>query len=180
MSYSLQQVIDVACGRAGLADGEALAESLLEQAVSEAADYYTSDEARASVLTETKSLSLASGSATLSGDVYLARISQARLYDPADLTKRYTYVRQWDDFADDAKDLRQGYWTVKGQTLYAIEPQASYEEGDGATIDLKLTCLTSPDVPATASATWDEPDEVVETVIEVLAGMLMPKAEAAG
>jgi hypothetical protein len=175
MSYTLQQVVDIACERSGAPDAEARAEALLEQACGEAADYFASDVTRAGAVTETKSVALVSGSATLDGDVYLARIEQGRLYDPADLSKRYVFLRRWEDFTDPAKDARQGYWTVVGQALYSIEPAAAYEEGAGATQAMKLSCVTSPEVPATDSTAWTEPDEVVEMVIESLAGMLRPK-----
>ena len=175
MSYTLQQAIDIACERAGVIDAEARAEALLEQACGEAADYFASDVTRAGVVTETKTVSLSSGSATLASDVYLARIDQGRLYDPADPSKRYVFVRAWDDFTDGAKDARQGYWTAVGQTLYSVEPNAAYEEGAGATQTMRLACVASPAVPATDATSWTEPDEVVEAVIESLAGMLSPK-----
>jgi hypothetical protein len=157
---------------------ELVANSLLGQVFHDVADRLANESKTLPRLTKT--LSFTDGVATLSSDVLTAFTSDAVLYNPSDPSEVYTFVPAWEDFVR-VYDTRIGYFTLRGGTsIYVIEPDSEYEDGEGLTGTLKLVISGVPAVPTTAAATIDAPAEFTLAAVDMLAerlkGVVMEKA----
>ena len=152
-------------------DAEMIAESLfaeVAQAVSEAA---AADEYRRSLLRRSKALALVAGSATLTDDVLTKFIADATLFDPAALSKHYT----WRDYPDFVRrsDSRLGVFTLSDGVMLLVR-----EPGQQFVVPLTATgvrTLVTPCVvvrPTLATDPVDAPDEIISDIIEALGDTL--------
>jgi len=164
-----------------------VAESLLPTVFQKVGELAASNERKRSLLKRTKTLTLSNGTATLSDDVLTAYLEDSTLYDPADTTKTYGWVRNWIDFI--APGLANqpfsnyGYYSVSGGVTFAQrEPGELFDPSAGfsGSMTLNIPCL--PVKPATQTTALDVPDEVLNDIYEIgsemLRGMLLTQASA--
>jgi len=156
---TLQEFIDRTVEQSGqnAQKVEAVVEAQLSQVFQEVADEFT--EKNRSLLRDTKTVTFANGTATLTSDVLTRRKFDSELYDPDDPTKIYSLVPEWADFIR-VYDDRVGYYCIREESdIFVIEPGASYEDGDGIDDTRKLTIPCIPSIPASASSTISAPNE---------------------
>lgn len=163
-------------------DAIGLADTLfpvVSQAVSEAA---AADEYKRSLLTRTKTVTLSAGTATLTDDVLTRFMPDAVFYDPAALTKKYSW-RPYQDFIRKS-DPRVGVFSLSGGvTLVVREPGQQFVSPLTASGDRTLVIPSVVVKPATATTAVDCPDEILsdldEALSEALRGQLAKLAGAA-
>lgn len=162
-------------------DAIGLADTLfptVAEAVSEAA---AADEYRRSLLTRTKTVSLTAGSATLTADVLTRFMPDAIFFDPAALSKKYTW-RPYQDFVRKS-DARLGVFSLQGTTTLVVrEPNQPFVVPLTATGARTLVIPCSVVKPTLATDEIDCPDEILgdldEALTEVLRGQLAKVAGA--
>ena len=140
---------------------------IVSQSVSEAA---AADEYKRSLLLREKSVTLASGQATLTEDVLTHYIGDATLIDPSNLNKKYAW-RVYPDFIRRG-DKRLGVFSLQGTSLLVIEPNANFTVPLTATGTRTLTVPCVVVKPATADTDIDCPDEILSDLDEALANAL--------
>lgn len=152
-------------------DAETIAESLIPQVFQAVGEAAAADERKRSLLRRSKAISLAAGLATLTADVLTKYIEDATLTDPADLTKRYSWI-EFHDFLRNA-EVRLGYFTVRGGTdLLVRDPAQLYTEPLVATGARTLVIPCVPERPATADDPIDVPDVIGSDLVEALSEAL--------
>jgi hypothetical protein len=110
-------------------------------------------------------------------------MQDATFLDPADLSKTYSWVREFQDFIGPL-DARLGYFNVQGgSTLLQREPGEIYDPDAGFTDDMLLVIPCAPIRPASATDPIDAIDEVMSDLVDVGAAMLrgeLAKVSTAG
>lgn len=167
----LQELIDRAISIATAAnptlEPTAVAEDLLLQVFAEVGAQAARDERLRHTLRRTKTVNVVNGSVVLPGDTLSAYIGDSVLIDPADRTKRYTYL-PWDALLSEPLDARLGHYSIEGESvMWVVEPGDEYM-GDGPTAALNLTIPCVPEVPASAGATIAVSEEVADLLVAAL------------
>lgn len=175
MSYTLQQVLDMACVRAGRTRDQHVAESLLPDVLKALTRRVVHDEGRRHLLMALTEVTLADGSAALPAAAFVEGFCYASLRDPAAPGKEYAFIADWDSFASQSADPLSGAWAVTGRTLYAVEPNAVYADGAGESGARRLRHPVSVRKPAAAGTAFTEDDEVIDELVAMLAEALTPK-----
>lgn len=163
-------------------DAVGLADTLfpvVSQAVSEAA---AADEYKRSLLTRTKTVTLAAGSATLTADVLTHFMPDAIFFDPATLSKKYTW-RPYQDFVRKS-DVRLGVFSLQGGTTLVVrEPNQQFVVPLTATGDRTLVIPCVVVKPTLATDDVDCAPEILsdidEALSEVLRGQITSKIAGA-
>ena len=180
MALTLQQLIDQAISIASRGvdpsvatslAAEMVAEDLLPQVFSQISVAMAADPACRSLLRRTKSVAFVTGSATLTGDVLTQYLCESMLYDTTALSAVYSWIPQWEEFVRQT-DQRDGYYCVNESTIAVVQPNNSYSASTGLTGNLSFVVPCSPIVPATAAATVDIRDELIDDFIVELANAL--------
>lgn len=152
-------------------DAVGIADSLfpvVSQAVSEAA---ATDEYKRSLLMRTKTVTLIAGSATLTSDVLTHFMPDAVFYDPAALTKKYSW-RPYQDFVR-RSDPRLGVFSLQGGTTLVVrEPNQQFVVPLTATGARTLVVPCTVVKPALATDQIDCPDEILSDLDEALSEVL--------
>lgn len=162
-------------------DAIGLADTLfptVAEAVSEAA---AADEYKRSLLTRTKTVTLAAGSAALTADVLTHFMPDAIFFDPATLSKKYAW-RPYQDFVRKS-DARLGVFSIQGGTTLVVrEPNQQFVVPLTATGERTLVIPCSIVKPTLATDQLDSPEELLgdldEALTEVLRGQLAKIAGA--
>lgn len=164
-----------------------VAEALMPSVFQHVGEDAAGDERKRSLLKQNVSLSFTSGSATLPDYVLSAYMEDATFTDNDDLTKTYSWVREFGDFISPSLQnppwSNLGYFNVVGRTtIRQIEPGAAYSPTTGITDTRILNIPCIPVKPASESAEFDVPDEVLSDIYEIAAealrGQLMKQAAA--
>lgn len=182
MSLTFQELIDRAVQAAtrGVdantvdSDIEDTAEVLAPQIFHKVAREAAADPRKRSLLKLTKSITLANGTVDLSDDVMTEYMSDARLFDPAALTKYYSWVQEYSDFFG-YLDNRLGYFTVeRGVALRVIEPGATdpFSPGTGPSGARSLNIPCVPVIPTLATDPVVVPAEIADDFVAALAEAL--------
>lgn len=162
-----------------------IAESLWPSISQKVGELAASSERKRSLLKRTKTLVVASGAATIDDDVLTAYLEDSTLYDPADLTKTYSWVRNWNDFINPSLAnqpyVNYGYYSVSGGVTFAQrEPGELYDPSSGFTGNMTLNIPCVPVKPATQTTAVDVPDEILNDIYEIgsemLRGLLLTQA----
>lgn len=139
------------------------------QAVGEAAAL---DERKRSLLRRNKTVSMTAGVGTLTDDVLTAYMEDATFFDPADLSKSYSWIREYYDFVNYA-DARLGYFNVRdGVTLLQREPGEDFATTLSFTGNMTLSIPCVPEVPASQDVAVDVVPEIASDIVEALAAAL--------
>ncbi len=164
-----------------------VAESLWPSISQKVGELAAGSERKRSLLKRTKTLTVANGSATISDDVLTAYLEDSTLYDPADLTKTYSWVRNWNDFINPSLANQPfsnyGYYSVSGGVTFGQrEPGEAYDPSSGFTGSMTLNIPCVPVKPATQTTAVDVPDEILNDIYEIgsemLRGLLLTQAAA--
>ncbi len=164
-----------------------IAESLWPSISQKVGELAAGSERKRSLLKRTKTLSVGNGTATISSDVLTAYLEDSTLYDPADLTKTYSWVRNWNDFVNPSLANQPysnyGYYSVSGGVTFAQrEPGELYDPSSGFTGNMTLNIPCTPVKPASQTTALDVPDEVLNDIYEIgsemLRGLLLTQATA--
>lgn len=165
-------------------DTQGIAETLMPTVFQRIGEMAAGDERKRSLLKRTVSLSFTNGSATLPDYVLTQYMEDATYTDNDDLTKRYSWVREFSDFIDpslqNAPWSNYGYFNVSnGVTIRQIEAGTPYSPTTGITDTRSLNIPCLPFRPATAATDVDVPDEVLSDIFaigsELLRGEVMQK-----
>lgn len=123
-------------------------------------------------LRRTKTLTPVIGVVTLTSDVLTAYIDEAILYDPADITKRYSLI-SWELMLAGQLDQRLGAFALQGEsTLHIVEPFTIYDPISGPGQSLLLTTPCTPAIPTGLTNDVLVIDEVAQQLITALAAAL--------
>ncbi len=164
-----------------------VAESLWPSISQKVGELAAGSERKRSLLKRSKTLSVSSGTATISGDVLTAYLEDSTLYDPTDLTKTYSWVRNWNDFINPSLANQPfsnyGYYSVSGGVTFGQrEPGELYDPSSGFSGSMTLNIPCSPVKPATQTTALDVPDEILNDIYEIgsemLRGLLLTQAAA--
>lgn len=164
-----------------------VAESLWPSISQKVGELAAGSERKRSLLKRTKTLAVVNGSATITSDVLTAYLEDSTLYDPADLTKTYAWVRNWNDFINPSLAnqpyVNYGYYSVSGGVTFAQrEPGELYDPSAGfsGNMTLNIPCVVVK--PATQTTAVDCPDEILNDIYEIgsemLRGLLLTQAAA--
>ncbi len=162
-----------------------VAESLWPSISQKVGELAAGSERKRSLLRRTKTLTVSNGEATISDDVLTAYLEDSTLYDPADLTKTYAWVRNWNDFINPSLAhqpyVNYGYYSVSGGVTFAQrEPGELYDPSAGFTGNMTLNIPCVPVKPATQTTAVDVPDEILNDIYEIgsemLRGLLLTQA----
>jgi hypothetical protein len=182
---TLQELVDkaISIASAGLPaslspalSADMIAEDLLESVFGEVAEQLARSPNTRHLLRRTKVLNVVDGEVTLPADVLTQYFSDASLYDPADVTKRYS-IAEWPDLISGSLDPRLGHFIINEGLLTVVEPDQQFEANNGPTLTVRLTIACSPEVPASAGNAIDARDEVVDRIVERLAQRLRPASK---
>lgn len=128
-------------------------------------------------------VSMADGEGTIPSQALTKYMEDATLFDPGDLSKTYSWVREFQDFMGPL-DQRLGYFNVQGESvLLQREPGEVYEPGFGFSDDMTLIIPCVPVRPASATDPIDCIDEIASDLVDVGAAFLrgeLAKASAVG
>lgn len=127
-----------------------------------------------------RNITFANGSVALPAGVLTQYANEGTLQDVTDSTtivKRYSYEPEWAEFIRQW-DQRVGWWTIQNYTIFATEPNASYDPTTGLSEIRLFTCPTIPQVPASASTVISYPDEVVTRLIVGTANAIVGQTQA--
>lgn len=180
MSLTLQQMIDSAISIASRGvdpsaatslAAEMVAEDLVSTVFQQVGQTVASDPARRSLLRRTKIVAFTAGSAALTGDVLTQYLCESMLYDTTALSAVYSWIPQWEEFIRQT-DQRDGYYCVNENTIAVVQPNVGYNASTGLTGNLSLVVPCSPTVPASAGATVDIRDELIDDLVMGLADAL--------
>lgn len=154
-----------------------VAESLVPSVFQQVGEDAAGDERKRSLLRRNKTVMVALGSATLDDDVLTAYMEDSTFMDTSDLTKTYSWVRNFSDFIDpslaSAPFSAYGYFTMRdGVTLNQREAGVLYSPTSGFSGSMTLNIPCVPVKPATASTALDVPDEILNDLLDVMAGAL--------
>lgn len=154
-----------------------IAESLVPSVFQQVGEDAAGDERKRSLLRRNKTITVTSGSATVSDDVLTAYIEDSTYMDTSDLTKTYSWVRNFSDFIDPslaaAPFSNYGYFTMRdGVTLNQREAGELYDPSSGFTGSMTLNIPCVPLRPALASSALDVPDEILNDLLDVMAAAL--------
>lgn len=141
------------------------------------------DPRKRSLMRKTLTISMADGEGTIPAQALTKYMEDATFLDPADLSKTYSWVREFQDFIGPL-DTRLGYFNVQGESvLLQREPGEVYEPGLGFSDDMLLTIPCVPVRPSSATDQIDCIDEVASDLVDVGASMLrgeLAKVSTAG
>jgi len=166
-------------------DTQGIAETLIPIIFQQAGEEVAKDERKRSILKRAKTVTMVNGVATLSDDVLTAYLEDSSFIDPADLTKTYSWVRNWGDFIDpslaSAPYDNYGYYSMSGGvTLGQREAGALYDPSSGFTGSMTLNIPCVPVIPTNATDVVDVPDEILSDILtigaELLRGALLAAA----
>lgn len=151
---------------------------VVSQAVCEAA---AADPSRRDLVRRQKSITLVTGSATLSSDVLVHYVQDSVLLDTANLNKRYA----WRDYPDFVRrgDRRLGIYTVvSGHELQVIDPNQPFTVPLTASGARVLVIPSIVEKPALATDEIDCVDEILSdldsALTEALRGQIVTAAAA--
>lgn len=152
-------------------NADAIAEDMLPQVFGTVAIRAASTRHLRHTLRRTKTVAVVSGTVVLPTDTLSAYITDSVLIDPADRTKRYTYL-PWDALLGEPLDPRLGHYSIEGESrLWVVEPGEEYA-GTGPTAAYLLTIPCVPEVPASANDTIAVSEEVADELVTELARQL--------
>lgn len=155
-------------------NADAIAEDLLPLVFGRVGDRAAEDERLRHTLRRVKTLNVATGLVTLSSDTLSAYIWDSVLIDPADTSKRYSYL-PWESMVRDSLDPRIGHYSIEGESrLRVVEPGDTYDPTTGPTIALRLAIPCAPEIPAAPGDDIAVTDEVVDMLLEELITALRP------
>jgi hypothetical protein len=169
-------------------DTQGIAETLIPTIFQQAGEEAARDERKRSILRRSKTVTLTNGLGTLSDDVLTMYLEDSTYLDSSDLTKRYSWVREWSDFIDptlaDPPYSNLGYYSIQnGVAIAQREPGALYDPSSGETGSRTLNIPCVPEIPASATSTVDVPDEIISDILvigsELLRGALVKAAAEA-
>ncbi len=164
-----------------------IAESLWPSISQKVGELAAGSERKRSLLKRTKTLAVSNGAATISDDVLTAYLEDSTLYDPADLSKTYSWVRNWNDFINpglaNQPFSNYGYYSVSGGVTFGQrEPGELYDPSSGFTGNMTLNIPCVPVKPATQTTAVNVPDEILNDIYEIgsemLRGLLLTQAAA--
>ena len=162
-----------------------VAESLWPSISQKVGELAAGSERKRSLLKRTKTLTVTNGTATLDDDVLTAYLEDSTLYDPADLTKTYGWIRNWNDFINPGLSSQPfanyGRYSVSGGVTFGqVEPGAVFDPSSGFTGSMTLNIPCVPVKPATQTTALDVPDEILNDIYEIgsemLRGLLLTQA----
>lgn len=164
-THGLDPAKSVAIDAIGIADSLF---PVVSQAVSEAA---ATDEYKRSLLLRTKTITLATGAATLTADVLTHFIADGVLYDPVSLSKKYAW-KPYQDFVR-SSDRRLGVFSLQGGTTLVVrEPNQAFVVPLTATGARTLVVPCAVVKPTLATDQVDCPDEILSDLDEALSEVL--------
>jgi hypothetical protein len=169
MSLTLQELIDVAVVHvlplAGDEDLGVLAESYVYEVCQEVSEECARDANSRPLLRQTLDMTVSNGQATMPTNAFVEWLSEAEVYDPSDLTKEYSFVREVTDFRLPKSKLL-GYFAVEGGSTYRqIEPGSTYDPATGFTGGMKMVVPCFIQVPASASASFSIRQELEDELV---------------
>lgn len=153
------------------------AEALMPSVFQQVGEMAAGDERKRSLLKQNISLSFTNGSATIPDYVLTQYMEDATYTDNDDLTKRYSWVREFSDFINpslqNAPWSNYGYFNVVGgTTIRQIEAAVAYSPTTGITDTRILNIPCQPVKPASQSAAFDVPDEILSDIYDLASEML--------
>lgn len=158
-SQMIEQALSQACAGADpltvpISDTSWIAEDFVSTVFQRVGVECAKDERKRSLLRKLKTVTFSNGLATLTDDVLTAYKEDSTLYDPSDLTKEYSLVREWGDFIQPRTSwmLWQGIYSLNGVTISVVEPNENYNPLAGLSSDLVLGIPCVPVIPASASS----------------------------
>lgn len=141
------------------------------------------DPRKRSLLRKSLTITMADGEGEIPAQALTKYTEDATLFDPADLSKTYSWVREFQDFMGPL-DPRLGYFNVQGESvLLQREPGEPYEPGFGFSDDMLLIIPCVPVRPASATDPIDCIEEINSDLVDVGAAMLrgeLAKTSTAG
>lgn len=155
---------------------EVAAEPLLTTVFGEVGDELAASPTAHHLLRRVKSLNVVDGAVTLPDDVLTEYACESSLYDPADVTKRYSLI-SWSDLIYNVLDQRLGHFAISGDQLVVVEPDSSYDPDTGPTLTVRFAIPCTPVVPVNITDDIEVSAEVLDRLLNRMAARLaMEKA----
>lgn len=153
-------------------DTQGIAEVLMQSVFQQVGEAAAGDERKRSLLKKDVTLTFTNGSATVPDYVLTAYMEDATFTDNSDLTKTYSWVREFSDFINpslrNAPFSNLGYFNVTNRTtVRQTEPGVAYDPTTGLTGSRHLNIPCVPFRPAAADDVIDVPDEVINDILDV-------------
>lgn len=150
-----------------------IAESLIPSIFQRVGETAAGDEGKRSLLKKSVTLTFSNGSATIPSYVLKAYLKDSTFYDADDLTKSYSWVREFFDFASPNLDSRLGYYNSPSEEIILVtEPGVPYEVGAGEDGDRIINIPCVPVKPAAQGDTLDVDSEILNEIYDLGAAML--------
>ena len=135
------------------------------------------------LLKRTVAVTLTDGVGDLPAYVLEKYMEDSTVYDPEDLTKTFSRVRNFNDFIGPL-DSRLAYYNVReGRTLYVRDVGEAFAIPLTLDGDISVNVPCAPVRPVAATDQIDVPDEITSDLVDVGAAMLrgeLTKAAAVG
>lgn len=158
---------------------EAVAEALLPSVFTQVAGEQAANPRTRSLLRRTTTVLTASGIAVLDSVVLTSYLIDSTLIDPADLTKSYAFINNWNEFITEDAGLLGFFCVRSADDIYIVEPAAAYQVGAGSSISYELTTPCVAAIPANATDPIGIIGELDNDYIEALASALKLGVKAA-
>lgn len=158
-------------------DTQGIAETLMPTVFQKIGEMAAGNERKRSLLKRSVSLSFTNGSATLPDYILTQYMEDATYTDSDDLTKTYSWVREFSDFIDpslrNAPWSNLGYFNVSNRVaIVQTEAGVLYSPTTGITDTRTLNIPCVPVRPATVATDVDVPDEVLSDIFAIGSEML--------
>lgn len=158
-------------------DTQSICEAMMPSIFQQAGEAAAGNERKRSLLKRDKTITVTNGAATIPDDALTAYLEDSTFYDPSDLSKTYSWIRNWNDFINPSLAnqpfVNYGYYSVSGGvTLGQREPGEVWSPSSGFTGSMTLNIPCVPVIPATATTTLAVVDEVLNDIIDIGAAAL--------
>lgn len=149
-----------------------MAEAAFPQINSQVAEAFAAREDKRSLLRKNIPLDFVDGSIGIPAGVLKKYLKDATLV--LSTNEKAAFIEPYDDFLR-VRDSRLPWWAFNNSVVSAIN---SASGGGGVYVGpATLTCIASPDIPATFTTAYAGPDDMIPELIEALISFLLGKTE---
>lgn len=158
-------------------DAQGMAEAQMPVVLQAVAEKAAASERKRGLLRQTVSVPFTAGVGAIPTYILTQYIEDGTLFDPANLTTIYSFVKNFNDFIDSTWRLPPfsgyGYYSIiGGDSLAVTEPGVNYDPANGITANRSFNALTVPQIPATPTSTLVAVDEIIADIIDAGSEML--------
>ena len=153
-------------------DTQPIIEAIIPSVFQSVGEACAADPRKRDLLKRTVTVTLADGVGELPAYVLEKYMEDSTAYDPNDLTKIFSWERNYNDFIGPLNDLLAYYNVPFGHTIYVRDVGEEFSIPLTLDIDLIVNVPCVPVRPAAATDDIDVPDEITSDLVDTGAAFL--------